>query len=218
MNLKSYIFNIKKMSSVVKKKPERQDMEYKTVQILLETYTKEELAQKLSYYNDLERNGCVYSLIKPVDHYTVIELISMVSKKTTQEVKALIDIRFSKTKKKQYRSIEKYNRHHTYMKLSGKVAHEFFKEHKGSSPRIKVSKETEDIPNCRSSGFKNVYPLQYKEVVKNFLKEYPLNKWHEEFDIKGFEKTENGKYKCDLCSKSYCRQYRNKHKCVGKLH
>jgi hypothetical protein len=187
---------------------------------LLEKYSKEELAEQLAFYKDLEYKGNVYYENIPKYHYSVRQLILMVSKFNENVLKNLLDCSFNINKKKQSRTMKKYNINKTLLNLAGGLARQYKTEFKSSAPRIKKTKDTSELLDCHSQ-MSNCYPASYKKYVEKFIENHPIEKWHiDEFDDKFNEiKIDNEvKYSCKNCEKNLKKNSRKQHlkNCKGK--
>jgi len=185
------------------------------IAILLSNNTKEELAEKLAFYEDLVRSGNVYFKEPPVDHSSVVELLKMSTGISSEQLSALLDFGFHKNADSQFRSISKVNKQRNFLNLSMKLAKTYFREHQCCSPRIKGSITTDEILDCRSN-VKNVYPMSYIKHVKSFLEHNPIEKWHKKnssSDIdKHFTKQEDSeKFQCKYCKRLLKKNSRKKH-------
>jgi hypothetical protein len=168
-------------------------------------------------YRDLERQGNVYHNKVPLNYKPLISLLEIETKIPKEKLFEIINMKFKKTEKTQSRSIEKYNTQYHLLRLATFLSTIYNKEFKSCTPRVKISKKTKELLDCKS-GLRNVYPINYTKYIKEFLVKYPLEKWCLKYvatdDIKGFEEVTIDniiKYKCLTCDKLLLKVSRKSH-------
>lgn len=203
-----------------------EDLKVEELNILLQNNTKEELAEQLMFYKHLERQGNIYHIKLPHNHHSVVQLLKMATLYSDDQLKEMLDFSFMKNDRTQSRSITKYNKHRNFLNLSKSLANQYYHEYKCCSPRIKGNISTDQILDFRSN-VKNVYPYKYIDVVKIFLKNYPIEKWHinkssictsndKHFTLKIIENQE--KFECNYCEICLIKSSRKRHlKCCKKF-
>lgn len=187
---------------------------------LLEKYSKEEIAEQLLFYKDLDGKGNVYYENAPENHYSIRQLILMSSNLDEKTVNELLNCSFTKNKEKQSRNISKYNTHRNILMLAGSLSRQYKTEFKNRAPRTKKTKETKELLDCHSQ-ICNWYPPSYLKHVKKYIEENPLKEWHKDKLDDKFTQTEiDGivKYICKECNKNLMKKSRSSHLnfCKGK--
>jgi len=181
---------------------------------LLSNYSKQQLAEKVAFYEDLMRSGNVYLKKIPQDHYSVVDLLEMSTGYDKETLSELLNCGFETTANAQSRSIEKYCRHRHLLNLSGQLAQEYQREYQCCSPRVKGNINTNDILNARSN-VKNVYPSKFIDIVKKFLEYNPIEEWHNKNSLSAidthFTEQDNEKFECNYCKKCLKKKSRKKH-------
>jgi len=162
------------------------------------------LKSQLQRFSQLELKGNIYGEMVPEDHYSVAQFIRQIDPEGV-DIYDIFKMNFSKNESGQHRDMSKYNRHRMLLKLCGTIGKDYKRTHKRASPRVKVSKNTSELLQAKS-GILNVYPIEYKTMVVNFLAKYPLKIWEkeavfedEEGDNPLFEKVEEGYLRCIVC-------------------
>lgn len=181
------------------------------------------IALELAYYRNLKKDGNIYSNIPEKDHTSLLDLLVRASarSKTEGEVKKLIYCGFQLSGTEQKRSIKSYNIHRMLLNLASLLARTYKKENDTSCPRVKASKDTEELLSCRS-GHMNTYPISYIKKVRKYLEKYPLDKWcdinpskvEEDYipvTVEFEDGTRGTKYECKACKKLYTKGSRYSH-------
>ena len=184
------------------------------LKILLDKYTKEQLAEQLLFYKDLDRKGNIYYEYAPKDYFSVRQLIKIVCPDISTD--NLLNCSFIKNDKNQKRDIGKYNTHKNILNLASKLSRKYAKEYKTSTPRTKGNKETRELLNCKSS-ICNWYPASYVKYVREYINYNPIEEWckgcKDELEDKFIKTTINNtvKYNCVTCKKTLMKDSRRKH-------
>jgi len=184
------------------------------LEILVNKYTKEQLAEQLLFYKDLDRKGNVYYEYPPEDHFSVRQLIKMVC--PGKETDILLNCSFTKNDKNQKRDIGKYNTHKNILNLANKLSRYYVKDYKTSAPRTKGYKETNELLDCKSS-ICNWYPSSYIKYVREYINSNPIKEWYkgskDELEDKFNTTTVDNvvKYICITCNKHLLKDSRRRH-------
>lgn len=185
----------------------------------LRSFSKDELMDQLLFYKDLERKGHIYYETQPQGTSTLRQLLYSSTRLSQQQLEELLNCNFTVDEKQQSRPLDKYNRQKYILRLSSNLSTTYIREYNGAKcPRMKKSKTTIDLLNCKS-GHTNCYPNNYIKLVDEFLKKYPLNTWHIDTskEILNDNFTYNDsieKWVCNNCDKKYAKSSRTFH--LGK--
>lgn len=142
---------------------------------------KEHLEELLQRYKELRNDGYVYDKERTDTLLTFRELFILVlvdqgySKKYISE---LLDFRLKETSNgDQIREFKQKLRCSHYLILSKKVGFVFKEQTKECSFRFKGILSVSDVIGG-GSGFRNQYPIDYKQVISDYLVINPVEEWH----------------------------------------
>jgi hypothetical protein len=191
-----------------------ENLRYEEIKKLVKNNTSLQLAEKLQFFLELQRNGNVYLENIPDDMYTARELLRMAYNDDDEKFDELLNFSFETDSKSQSRSIRKKSKHNHMLKFSKKLASVYVDDYKICAPRIKKTKYTKEILDGHSC-HSNFYPGKYIDIAKKYLKDYPLEQWGDvktssKLDEK-FEEMSDNKYRCKRCSKHVQKQSRSSH-------
>jgi len=96
------------------------------VKKLVKNNTSLQLAEKLQFFLELQRNGNVYLDNIPDDMYTARELLRMAYNGDDEKFDELLNFSFETDSKSQSRSIRKKSKHNHMLKFSKKLASDDF--------------------------------------------------------------------------------------------
>lgn len=162
---------------------------------------KQELIEKLCGFRTLENIGNVY-LRKPIEGYkTFRELFFIACKELGYDkdsIKYVLDFSLKdKEDGSQSRSLEMKLCYGKYLKLSKKLASDYYKDFKESSPRYKGKIEDNEMIKGKT-GLHNQYPETYTKLIENYVLENPLELWGK---LPSPIVYINGVFSCESCEK-----------------
>lgn len=176
----------------------------------LEEKTKEELRVELTFFKDLYTKGNVYLEEVPCDYSSLVDLL-MLAEPNNEFLKSTLNFGFKLKPTHQTRNIKKYNKHRKLLELSHHIASIYKNEFNCCAVRVKNKVHKGEILSGRT-GMKNVYPNNYLEHIKSFLKLHPIKNWDKnELDFSFSYKEDINLYECMICENNFNKNQRSKH-------
>ena len=177
----------------------------------LEEKTKEELRLELTFFKDLYIKGNVYLEEVPCDHSSLVDLLLLAEPTNQDFIKSTLNFGFKLKPTHQTRNIKKYNKHRKLLDLSHHIASIYKNEFNCCAVRVKNKVQKGEILSGKT-GMKNVYPNNYLEHIKNFLKLHPIKNWDKnELDGSFNYKEDLNLYECIICENNFNKNQRSKH-------
>jgi len=174
----------------------------------------ERLQQITDKFQQLHKQGCVYNYDVPVGYLSLRQILCQLCEE--DPLRYPFDTDFWATRLYQNMSTEEVNmflhKKNYVIVLGNKMSKKYKGEYHTASPRKSNYAHTSSIVNGETSGKTCLYPPDYKDFIKEYIQDNPLDDFiDKENETMQHIKTIIKDGYCSVCKKSVKRHYERKH-------